>query len=308
MIRCGVALMPASCGELVQGTSSGANFLVTCPVNLYSRVSVKVGKGICDKVFPPYCSKAARAARLLLERLGYQEYGAEIAVWSVIPVGKGMASSTADIAATCYAVAAAFGVRLDPKLVAQVALSIEPTDGTFAKGIALFDHVRGRLFEELGPPPPMGVLAVDFGGEVDTLEFNRRPDLPELNRRNEPETAKALSLVRRGIAGRDPYLVGEGATISALANQRILPKPRLEELIELARKIGAYGVNVAHSGTVAGILLQPGRERDEGLVELLREMMPEVKAFYQLRITGGGPRYPGNVRYQAFEREELRQR
>ncbi|MGB9793002.1 MAG: GHMP kinase, partial [Thermacetogeniaceae bacterium] len=246
MILRGVALMPASCGELVQGTSSGVNFLVSCPVNWYSLVSVRLGRGICDKVSPSSCSKAARAARLLLDRLGYQEFGAEISVSSAIPVGKGMASSTADIAAACYAVAAALGIRLDPRLVAQVALSIEPTDGTFVRGIALFDHVKGRIFEELGSPPPMGILAVDFGGEVDTLEFNGRPDLPELNRRNEPVIARALSLVRLGIAKGDPRLVGEGATISALANQSILPKPRLEELVGLARRIGAYGVNVAH--------------------------------------------------------------
>ncbi|MGB9792761.1 MAG: hypothetical protein ACPLTR_09330, partial [Thermacetogeniaceae bacterium] len=64
---------------------------------------------------------------------------------------------------------------------------------------------------------------------------------------------------------------------------------------------------VAHSGTVAGILLQPGRESDEGLERMLRERIPEAKAFYQLRLTEGGPRYPGNVWHQA-EKEGLHQR
>ena len=34
----------------------------------------------------------------------------------------------------------------------------------------------------------------------------------------------------------------------------ILLKPKLEEILELTNKVGAYGVNVAHSGTVVGIL------------------------------------------------------
>lgn len=303
MIYYGTALVPGSCGEIVQGTCEGRNFLVSCPVNWYSRVAVAVGEGIRSCVDPPGCYKAARASRMLLDALGYPGYGAMITISSTLLVGKGMASSTADIAAACYAVAAALGVRLEPERVAQIALAIEPTDSTFCRGIALFDHVGGTRFEVLGAPPPLGILALDFGGEVDTLEFNRRPDLAELNRMNEPELARALALVRLGIARRDPRLVGEGATISALANQRILSKPGLEELVDFALGIGAYGVNVAHSGTVAGILLPPGREREEGLIEQLRKRFPEIKGCYPLRLTEGGPRYPGNVRYQTGERK-----
>lgn len=308
VIYYGIALVPGSCGEIVQGTCEGRNFLVSCPVNWYSRVAVAVGEGVRSCVVPPGCFKAARAARLMLDALGYPAYGVAVTVSSTLPVGKGMASSTADIAAACYAVAAALGIRLEPERVAQVALSIEPTDSTFCPGITLFDHVSGSFFEVLGPPPPMGILALDFGGEVDTLEFNRRPDLPELNRLNEPDLARALSLVRLGIAGGDPRLVGEGATISALASQRILPKPGLEELVDFALGIGAYGVNVAHSGTVAGILLPPGREGEEKLIRRVRERFPEVKGCYPLRLTEGGPRYPGNVRYQTGEWKGLLQR
>lgn len=294
----GVALVPGSCGEIVQGTCLGRNFLVSCPVNWYSRVTVTVGEKIENAVTPHGCFKAARAVRLMLDTLGCARFGAVVTVSSSLPVGKGMASSTADIAAACYAVAAALGIRPEPEKVAEIALSIEPTDGTFSPGIALFDHVRGRVFEVLGSPPSMGILAVDFGGKVDTLEFNRRPDLPYLNRLNEPELARALTLVRLGIEKGDPRAVGEGATISALANQRILPKPGLEELIDFAARMGAYGVNVAHSGTVAGILLPPGKERDPHLIRQFRERFPEIKAHYPLRLTEGGPRYPGNVRYK----------
>ncbi len=294
MILQGTALMPGSCGELVQGTLQGVNFLVTCPVNWFSRVTVHIGPSLKD-AYPAGRSKTARAVRKLLDWCGCEDFGAVIEVASTIPVGKGMASSTADLAAGCYAVAAALGIRPDPALIARIALSIEPSDGTFLPGIALFDHVRGRLREGLGNPLSLGILVLDFGGRVDTLEFNRRPDLRDLNRENEPQVERALDLVRQGLLQGDPVLLGQGATMSALAHQRILPKPRLEELIDFTGRLGAYGVNVAHSGTVTGVLVAPGMERDCGFTCRILERFPEVKACYPLRLVGGGPRFPGKI-------------
>lgn len=292
MILQGTALVPGSCGELVQGTRRGTNFLVACPVNWFSRVTVRVGPSLKD-VYPASRIKTAQAVRKMLDCYGCEDFGAVIEVESGLPVGKGMASSTADLAAGCYAVADALGIRPEPAVIARIALSIEPSDGTFLSGISLFDHVRGRLCEELGNPVPLSILALDFGGCVDTLEFNRRPDLQALNRENEQEIERALDLVRRGLSGGDPVLLGKGAAVSALANQRILPKPRLEELIDFTGWLGAYGVNVAHSGTVAGVLVAPGMERDASFICSIRERFPEVEACYPLRLVGGGPRFPG---------------
>lgn len=289
----GVALVPGSCGEIAQGTINGRNFLVTCPVNWFSRVRVVLERGRGEVVHPPGCTKAAAAVRRMLEWCGCRRVRAVVEVSNHIPVGKGMASSTADVAAACYAVAAALGIRVDPWEVGRLALEIEPSDGTFAAGVTLFDHVEGSIRESLGEPPSLGILALDFGGMVDTLEFNDRKDLPELNRANEPQLARALELVRKGIAKGDPRALGAGATISSLANQKILPKEGLESLITIAMELGAYGVNVAHSGTVAGILLPPGREKDRELISTIKRNFPMIERYYSLRLIGGGPRYPG---------------
>lgn len=291
----GTVFMPGACGELVQGTRQGVNFLVTCPVNLFSRVTVRLGPSIQGDIYPTGRIKTAQAVRKMLQLYGYDNFGAVIKVESALPVGKGMASSTADLAAGCYAAAAALGIRPDPRLIAQIALAVEPSDGTFLPGIALFDHVEGQFCEELGAAFPLGILALDFGGAVDTLEFNRREDLPVWNRENEPEVERALNLVRCGLAERDPSLLGEGATLSALANQKILPKPRLEELIDFTKKLGAYGVNVAHSGTVAGVLVPPGKEREPSFIDSILEQFSEVTAYLPLCLVGGGPRFPGKI-------------
>ena len=67
------------------------------------------------------------------------------------------------------------------------------------------------------------------------------------------------SALRRAVATGDPALLGRVATASARINQRFLPKPGLEELLELGLRHGGCGVQVAHSGTVAGLVFDAGR-------------------------------------------------
>ncbi len=292
----GIVCIPGSCGELVQGTSSGINFHVTCPVNWYSKVTVTVVPSLKKIFFPKTRIKTAWAVRKMLNYFGYPDFGAIIEIASSLPLSKGMASSTGDIAAACYAVAAALKIRLDPEIVAETALSIEPSDGTFYPGIWSFDHVKGLISEKIGESFSLGILALDFGGIVDTLEFNRSPGLFFYNQINEPKTKKALELVKLGFSRKDPFLIGKGATISALANQIINPKPRLGELVEFVTSLGAYGINVAHSGTVAGVLLPPGQERNKCLISKIREKFPEIKNYYPLLFTKGGPRFLGKIK------------
>ncbi|NPV28298.1 MAG: GHMP kinase [Firmicutes bacterium] len=291
----GIVRMPGSCGELVQGTASGVNFHVTCPVNLYSKATVTLVPSLKKIFYPKNRTKTAQAVRKILNHFGYFDFGAIIEIASSLPLGKGMASSTADLAAACYAVGAALKIRVEPGVIAKIALSIEPSDGTFYPGIWLFDHVRGSMQESLGEPLPLGILVLDFGGAVDTLKFNQHPELPLYNQMNEAKTKAALELVKLGLSRKDPFLVGEGATISAMANQAINPKPRFHELVDFVLKRGAYGVNVAHSGTVAGVLLPPGQERNSRLIQQIAEKFPEIKNYYSLQLTGGGGRYLGKT-------------
>lgn len=245
---------PGSCGELVQGTLDGVNFLITCPVDLHTEVTVTPG------VSGPSAAGEKTVAAVLRtwEYLGVACEPFTVAVHSDLPQGKGMASSSADIAAACQAAALAAGRRLTADEIADIALAIEPTDGIFFPGIVMFDHVRGLTRRPLGSPPPMSVLVFDAGGRIDTLEFNRRTDLAALNAAKEHEVRRAVDLVSRGLAAGDCALIGQAATISAFANQAILAKPALPDVIAIAHRHGAVGVNTAHSGTVLGILF-PGR-------------------------------------------------
>ncbi|HEU0077814.1 MAG TPA: hypothetical protein VFQ76_09225, partial [Longimicrobiaceae bacterium] len=110
---------------------------------------------------------------------------------------------------------------------------------------------------ELGGPLPRGQV-LGFNTEedrgVETLS------LPPCQ--YSPWEAEAfrpvLGLLRRAVEQQDPALLGRVATASTTIMQRHRPKRFMPELLRLAGEVGALGVQVAHSGTVAGFLFEPG--------------------------------------------------
>ena len=276
---------PGTCGELVQGTRDGVPFHVTSPIDVFSVVTVSLtaNPGVSG---PDDAPKASAAVAAALHHLG-SSLGAEVSIRSALPRGKGMASSTADVAGAIAACGIALGRPLRPDEIARLALSVEPTDGSPFPGIVIFDHRGGAIYEPLGEPPPIEIVALDFGDEVDTLAFNS-VDRAALLRRLEPSAAEALALVRRGIAEGRLDLIGRGATTSALANQEVLHKPELPDVLELGREIGALGVCVGHSGTVIGLLLDPARSARASALRAVREAFPSASTILGCRLIGGG--------------------
>ncbi|HWR28535.1 MAG TPA: GHMP kinase [Negativicutes bacterium] len=281
-VRC-----PGSCGELVQGTTAGLNFLVTCPISLYSQVSVNLSTE--KKSVWNAGNKTMEAVQKTLEYLEMSFAGIHIQVDSELPVGKGMASSSADISAACLATAIAAGRSIDNETICKIALDIEPTDGIFLAGITMLDHVTGKVCRAMGDPPAITIAVLDAGGEVDTIDFNHRSDLAALNCRKEPEVLAALRMVEQGIQSGDCSLIGAGATLSALANQSILFKPSLERIIAISRSFGAVGVNAAHSGTVLGIMFDTKANSDVGgCIDAVCRECSDVRFFRTAQMVSGG--------------------
>lgn len=280
--------VPGSCGELVQGSLEGTNFLITCPINLYSSVTVKLSKDIDGYRASIRAEKTIRAVKKTLCELGRNELGARVEIKSQLLRGRGMASSTADITAAVGATMAALGYNPDYDLIKRVALEIEPTDGVFLPGIYLFDHLRGEVIEGLGKPPLLHILIFSEKGRVDTIAFNQRSDLKKLNSHKESMIQEAASLVKAGIRVKDPGLIGRGATLSSLAHQSILFKPNLEKIINLTEGMDEiYGVNVAHSGTLIGLLIDINFPEGELLAEI-ETKIPELTFIKRVQLVSGG--------------------
>lgn len=278
---------PGVCGELAQGVIEGIHFLVTCPVDFYSRVKVDIYSDGPGVEAPQDCDKAAAAVRRTLFHLKNAKVRAKLTINNPIPRGKGMASSSADLAAAIAATGLALGEEISPYQIAQIALSIEPTDGIMIPGVALFDHRAGIIRESLGPPPPMEIVALDLGGTVDTVQFNMVDRFQRWESVDE-QTGEALRLLRRGIEEQDPALVGRGASISAEASQTVLAKPRLAEVKEFAESVGAVGVNVGHSGTIMGVLLDARKRRGKSTYHKALSAFPDAESVYHFRLLGGG--------------------
>lgn len=277
-----VVSSPGSCGEFIQGYAEGSSFMVTCPIDRFSYAfSGFEGEG---EPLPP---KALSAVEKTMAYLG-EEKKVPLKLKSHILKGKGMASSTADISAACQAAALACGRKLSEREIAAIALSIEPSDATFFKGVVQFDYREGRLIREMGLCPAMQILVYDCGGEVDTMLFNSRNDLVDLQKSNETKIKEALSLFKEGIRLQSLDLIGRAASMSSFANQKILYKKPLEDFYHLGLEQGGKGVICAHSGTVLGLILP--MEKDAMAVKnfLDKEMKGRISFLDLVHITNQG--------------------
>ncbi len=278
--------VPGSCGELVQGMIDDSPFLVTCPINMFSTATVDndvTVKHILD-------DKARTALKIVCRQLGADENLIDIKLSSQLIKSKGMSSSSADIAAVCKAAALLCGTDMTEAAIAEIAAQIEPTDGVFCNGIVKFNHITGKILQYLGDPPPLKIAVFDCGGSVDTVVFNQRGELPYLNKQKEYKIKEALKLVEYGIRYKDAAAIGRGITISALANQSILYKEDLESVLNMAERHNAVGINIAHSGTVIGVMFPAdASKRDiDDLVSDLQTVCPYTKYLFTTELISGG--------------------
>lgn len=273
--------IPGTAGELVQGWIDGASVHVTAPIDWFSAATYTPGPR--PLASPDDRPKTRAALQTLFSRAGLPATGS-LSIHSSLPVAKGLGSSTADIAAACFAVAATLHLPLDAAEIARLAVAIDPADGTMFPGIVAFDHRTGSFVELLGAAPAIDILLFDTGGVVETIEFNRRPTIGL----DDPVTREALAIAAAALRCGDIRLLGEAATLSALHHQSTLEKPILPALIAAGRNAGAVGCCVAHSGTIVGVLFdRQAADLDAASVYLGRRIgqQPAVAS-----LIDGGPR------------------
>jgi len=258
LVEAGVASCFGTLGELVQGQVDGRDFLVTLPADVWSTAVASPSMEGGIDISPAGKRKSAEAARLLIRYLERSRGitpppGIAISVDSAIPPGKGMASSSADIVATCRSIASLLSIPLTPEEISAIAARIEPSDGVMYGETVVYDFMRGELLERLGAFVPASALVIDPGGTVDTVSCRRVP----YSGRECQAIATALRLVRDGFRNQDLGALGRAATMSAIVNQRRHHKRALPVLLRVCREVGGVGVAVAHSGTILTLLLPP---------------------------------------------------
>ncbi|MFB8350317.1 GHMP family kinase ATP-binding protein [Streptomyces niveus] len=264
----------ASChhGEILQGVFLDARgrrcaALVTLPLTglgtraeAVLRPDTPPGRHSVD---PPDRTKALRAAVLTLRECRARRpqvalCGLELRLSGDVPLGLGMGSSSSDVIAAVRAVADACGLRLPSRTVARIAVRAErASDPLMLDGRPrLFAQREGRVLEVLGDALPPAVVvgcALGAGRPVDTLSL----PAPACGDDDVRAYERLRSLLRRAVAEGDTRLLGHVSTESARRAQRVLRHPEFDRLTRVAERTGAVGVQIAHSGSVAGLLFDP---------------------------------------------------
>ena len=250
--------VPGSCGELAQGIYKCEPFLITCPIDIFSTVTLSDEfNGLIN-----FGWKSKKMFDITLNYIGCKNFKFGMKIDSQLPTSKGMASSSADIAAVAKAVSLALNVNLTAAEICKLAAQIEPTDATFVEGIVAMNPITGQILKQV-KFKNCQVAIFDFGGTINTVEMQRRSHF-QIN-----ELPDIIT----------PQLMIQ----SALANQDILFKPHLNEIINFAMNEGALSVNTAHSGTVIGIFFD-----DMSVVDSVVKRFKHIKLLKTANVINGG--------------------
>ncbi|WP_226571202.1 GHMP family kinase ATP-binding protein [Mangrovibacter yixingensis] len=282
------ARCPASCGELLQGWILGGEKLVSCPVDWFSTVCVVDGTPLPSE---RPLMRAALGAVLRYAGIPAQHSGTlRITFDSSIPLAKGMASSTADIAATAVATARHLGIFLPVDALAALCVSLEPTDSTLFPGLTLFDHLTGATTVPCGGLPGCEILLLESPNQLRTADFHQR-DLRPILQGSAPALNRAWQLLQQACKTNNPWLLGEATTLSAVASQQFLAKPGFDALLSIVEGNNIYGINVAHSGSVVGLLLDSHHHDVEKITWQITHhaaLAAHWPRYYLLRLIAGG--------------------
>jgi L-threonine kinase len=241
-----------TCGELVQGfTSHGVPFHVTCPISKSATVTVtaRPAPEFMITQIDGGLGKTARALRQAAALLGLEPLEIRVEHWSDLDIGKGMGSSTADIVAASRALAEVAGRSLSPGQLAKIATSIESSDGSMHPGLVAFNQKTGQVIEAFSWWPQLAIVMI-----IPPQVFNTESADFSGKEKYGTQFDELLASLRAAASQHDTAAFAQAATQSAALNQRFVPNPYYSMLEDRIGGFGALGINIAHTGTVAGLL------------------------------------------------------
>ena len=175
-----------------------------------------------------------------------------IRLYSNIPSGKGLSSSSADILSVLYLANDYYEAGFTDNELYMLAARVEPTDPCLSDDIVVFKQQAGVTERSLSLPP-LTMLYFDAAPDrqINTLDVRRHYD--------QRASGFFQSLLHRFLQAaehRNYPALFDCITHSALYNQSVISLPRFEEYHRLAIHAQA-GLMVAHSGTIIGLLTRP---------------------------------------------------
>jgi uncharacterized protein involved in propanediol utilization len=173
------------------------------------------------------------------------------------PRGKGLGSSSIDIASALLAIKELHGLQISTDELFKVMCRVERSDYLFHPDLIVAANARDGSCAIVAPAPKCLVLAWDTDpGTV--VETESVPHL-DLARRSFSEEYRELSTM---IEGGVTECLLSAATRSAELNNCILPKLGFSVARKLVQELQNVGLIAAHTGTILGFVLPQPVDKD----------------------------------------------
>lgn len=285
---------PATCGQLLQGYVDGVDFMINCPIDLYSSAQALVTELPGIRLQQHDRFEPVLQSLRTFERDFRPEQGVSLRIDSTIPGGKGLARSSAEACAALAAVSACLDIGLSDADMAELITGIEPMVCTNFHGIAQFDFLHGKLIDRLPPPMGMRILIVDSaGGDGEDPQHEAawadRERARSIYVQHRFRLLAAVARIKEGLRTRNPTMIGQAATEGAELSQIIAPKRFFPELVTRIADWKLLGINCAQRGSVLGLIFDERATSGAHLREQLHERFGDaLPVLGEHRIIGGG--------------------
>lgn len=263
---------PGSVGEIIQGNYNGKDILVSCPINLYTKVTLFE----CKKaMYKQNYKKSLRFLHSILEKWGFLNYenSLDIKISSNIPKSKGFASSTADLCALYKALIKLFHKEFSIDELICECIKIEPTDSIIFKEMTVFEYKNGIYKKKLGNYMEFYILVFEGSKIVNTVEFN--------NENNSKLTSvnDLMNLITKGIKEKNIEDIALASTESIMRNQYRIRYEIIDEVLKIQESTGGLGIIGAHSGDMLGIIYD-----DEAKIDRVLKNNINIKGYKVYKI------------------------
>lgn len=226
--------------------------------------------------------KCVRAIELFHDHYGTIQKAGRWEFFSELEVGKGMASSTADIVAALRCLFHMYGIAYDQRVVIGILDQIERADSVFLDEFAFYLSGQHKVVRRLGNDVGFHTCYAVEDGSVDTNEIGDQ--LLTYYRKKADRYQECSNALTHAFSTGDIPSIARCSTLSATLSQDVVPKSSFDRVVENQANFNADGIFVAHTGTIIGYLFS--RRLD-------RTTMDELSAFFwdigrQCRFAKGG--------------------
>lgn len=265
--------VPGTCGEWIQTVDQGKECLVSLPINRYTEVHLSLTDVTsAQKSQAILLPKSQQALTKAADYFGISQAWLDqvsVNIIRALDIGKGMASSTADLFGVMLGLSKLFGMEVSIEKLFELCCQIEASDGIMFDQWSLVNHLDGILLErfENALTPELLMLTPDSTFVTESLRGTA-----QYQHKLKAKTGKPLTLFREAMTTQNLALLGQAATLSLMENEPILEKAHLETLMTLSDEFHCYGVAGGHSGTVSGLILNDQKTDKEALLAKLKTL------------------------------------